>query len=186
MDIINFVVSLLLGMLPEVLFFTMYLIYVKDIKEKKFKLFFLIMFIYILCIMIIRFKILYYISFIALVYAILKILYKKNTQIIDTFVFSIAFSYLCFIGFITSRFVNNSYILYYIMYLLNRLLLFISFLFKNKFYILYKKYYSLWNRNYDKKQPIKSITLRNISLFSLNIFIFIMNIISVSMTNFIK
>ena len=42
------------------------------------------------------------------------------------------------------------------------------------------------NRNYEKKQPIKSITIRNISLFILNIFIFIMNIISVSMTNLVK
>lgn len=178
--------SLALGMLPEVLYFTLFLIYTKNIKEKKIRLFLLISLAYILCIMISRFKVLYYIMFIFSVYLILKILYRKKSQIIDVFVFSVSFCYLCFAGFITSRFVNNDYTLYYIMYAVDRILLFLPFIFRNKFNIVYRKYCELWNRNYEKKQPIKSITLRNTSLFILNIFIFIMNIISVSMTNFVK
>ena len=183
MDILNTVISVFLGLIPEVLYFTLFLINTKNIKEKKIKLFLLIAVVYVLCIMISRFKIIYYISFIVLIYLILKILYKKNIQIIDIFVISLSFCYVCLISFITSRFINNNYIVYYIMYCINRILLFIPFIFKNKFNILYKKYCSLWNRNYDKKQPIKSITLRNISLFILNSFIFLLNIATIYVIN---
>lgn len=79
----KFLISILLGLFPEVLYYTLFIIYVKDIKEHKIKLFICISIAYILCIMIRRFKILYYISFIVLVYIILKILYNKKTNIID-------------------------------------------------------------------------------------------------------
>lgn len=184
--IVNILLNILLGVIPETLFFTLYLIYTKNLENKKMKLFLGILIIYILCITINRFKILYYVSYIFLVVIFLKILYKEKTQIIDIFVFSISTIYLSFLGLLCSKFVNNNYIMYYIMLILNRILLFVPFIFKNKFNFLYKKYCGLWNRNDNIKRPIKSITLRNISLITLNIFIFIMNIISVSMTNFIK
>ena len=186
MSLLTIILSIILGLIPEILYFTLFIIYTKNIKEKRIKLFFLLSLAYLVFILLNNYSIINYIIFIVLAYIILKLLYKKKTQIIDIFVFSIAFSYVCLISFITSRFINNNYIMYYIMMIINRILLFIPFIFKDKFNILYKKYCSLWNRNYDKKQPIKSITLRNISLFTLNIFIFIMNIISVSMTNFMK
>ena len=184
MDLITTIImSTLLGLIPEVTFFTMFLIYTKNLKEKKVMLWFLVTLAYILCMFIQRYKVVYYILFIILVYLVLKILYKKKTQIIDIFVFSLSFCYVCFIGFITSRFVNNNYINYYICFIINRILLFLPFIFKNKFNILYKKYCGLWNRNYDKKQPIKSITLRNISLIILNGFIFLLNIATVCVIN---
>lgn len=184
--ITSITISLLLGMLPEVLFFTLFLVYTKDIKDKKIKLFISIMLVYILCIMINRFKTLYYVVFIFLIYLVLKLLYKKKTQIIDVFVFSLSTIYLSFVGYICSRFINDNYLVYYIMLIINRILLFVPFIFKKTFNKMYKTYCGLWNRNDKIKRPIKSITLRNISLSVLNIFIFIMNIISVSMTNFIK
>jgi len=184
--IVSIVMSILFGMIPEVLFFTLFLIYTKGLKEKRMELFVGVSIIYILCIMVNRFKTLYYVSFIFLISILLKILYKNKAQIIDTFMFSISTIYLSLIGFLCSRFVNNNYCMYYIMLLLNRILLFVPFIFKDRFNALYKLYCSLWNRNDKVKKPIKSITLRNVSLSVLNIFIFIMNIISVSMTNFIK
>ena len=65
---------------------------------------------------------------------------------------------------------------YYYLYVIDRFLLFMPFIFKNKFNVIYKKYCNLWNRNDKEKRPIKSITLRNISLILLNSFIFIANI----------
>lgn len=177
------VASIILGLIPEVTFFTLFLIYTKNIKDKKFKLWVLIAIAYIVCMFIQKYKLIYYVLFIFLIYFILKFLYKEKVQIIDIFVFSISFSYLCFVGFITSRFVNNSYLRYYICYVINRILLFIPFIFRHKFYNLYKRYYSLWNRNYEKKQPIKSITLRNISVIMLNSFIFLINIATVYLIN---
>lgn len=179
----NFIFSLILGILPEILYFTLFLINTKDIKNKKLKLFSLIAMVYFICIVIGKYKLIYYVSFIFLIYIVLKILYKEKAQIIDIFVISAAYIYVCLISFICSRFINNNYTLYYIMLIINRILLFIPFLFKSKFHVLYKKYCSLWNRNYNKKQPIKSITLRNISLIILNSFIFLLNIATIYVIN---
>lgn len=181
--IVNILLSILLGMIPETLFFTLFLIYTKNLENKKMRLFLGILIIYILCITINRFKILYYVSYIFLVVIFLKILYKEKTQIIDIFVFSISTIYLSFLGLLCSKFVNNNYIMYYIMIIFNRILLFVPFIFKHKFNFLYKKYCGLWNRNDNIKRPIKSITLRNISLVILNVFIFILDILTVYVIN---
>ena len=170
-----YLVSILLGMIPEVLYFTLFLIYTKNLKEKKIRLAILIGIIYIFCILLTEYKIIYYVVFITLIYFILKILYKNKTQIIDIFIISLSFFYIELLSLLI--YLPKNIVQYYIILILNRILLFIPFIFKSKFNILYKKYCSLWNRNYDKKQPIKSITLRNISLIGINCIIFIANII---------
>lgn len=170
-----YLVSILLGMIPEVLYFTLFLIYTKKLKEKKIRLAILIGIIYIFCILLTEYKIIYYVVFITLIYFILKILYKNKTQIIDIFIISLSFFYIELLSLLI--YLPKNIVQYYIILILNRILLFIPFIFKSKFNILYKKYCSLWNRNYDKKQPIKSITLRNISLIGINCIIFIANII---------
>lgn len=181
--IVSIVMSLLLGMLPEVLFFTLFLVYTKNIKERKVELFMLIVLTYILCIMVSRHKALYYVCYIAFIYIALKLLYKEKMQIIDVFVINIALIYVAFISAICFMFVRDNYIIYYVMLVLNRILLFVPFIFRNKFEILYKKYCSLWNRNKDIKRPIKSITLRNISLIALNIFIFVCDVVCLYILN---
>lgn len=180
------VISILFGMIPDVLFFTFFIINTKKIKEKKKILAVLIAIAYILCIMIRQYITLYYVTFIIIIYIIMCLLYKKGTQIIDIFVFSISTVYLSFIGFICSIFIKDDLSNYYHISVINRLLLFLPFLFRDKFNILYEKYKKLWNRNDKEKRLLKSITLRNISLIFLNIFIFIMNIISISLTNYLN
>lgn len=176
-----YVISILLGMLPEVLYFTLFLIYTKDLKDKKFRLFGLVAIAYIICIMISQYKILYYTTFIFLIYGILKLLYKNKAQITDIFAFSVSIIYLTILSLLI--YLPKDIVQYYIILLVNRILLFIPFIFRNKFNIIYKKYYSLWNRNYEKKQPVKSITLRNISLIVINCIIFIINIICLYITD---
>ena len=177
MSIGYILISILLGVIPEVLFFTLFFIYTKKIEEKKFRLFLLIFIAHLILILFNNYKIINYIVFMFFMYFILKILYKKKTQIIDVFIINISYIYVFIISCICFSFVKTNVYMYYIMLLVNRLLLFIPFIFKSKFNILYKKYCNLWNRNYEKKQPIKSITLRNISLISLNIFIFLCNMV---------
>lgn len=176
-----YLVSILLGMIPEVLYFTLFLIYTKDLKDKKFRLFGLVTIAYIICIMISQYKILYYTTFIFLIYGILKLLYKNKAQITDIFAFSVSIIYLTILSLLI--YLPKDIVQYYIILLVNRILLFIPFIFRNKFNITYKKYYSLWNRNYEKKQPVKSITLRNISLIVINCIIFIINIICLYITD---
>ena len=169
-------ISILLGLIPEVLFFTLFITYTKGIKEKRVKLFLLISIAYILCMFIQRYKIFYYMLFVILIYWIMKFLYKKKTQIIDIFIISLSFSYIYIISYLLFLFINNDMSNYYILYLIDRILLFIPFIFKNKFNKLYKIYYKFWNRNDNEKRPIKSITLRNISLVFINLLIFFIDI----------
>lgn len=175
-----YLISILLGLVPEVLFFTLLITNIKNIKEKRLKLFMLISIVYFLCMLIQRFVILYYVAFIFLCYFVFKIVYKNKIQIIDLFVFTCCYSYVCLLAIIMYFFVNNNLTLYYILYCIDRLLLLVPFLFIKQLRKLYNNYCKLWNRNDKEKRPIKSITLRNISLIVINIFIFILNIATIS------
>ncbi len=184
--LLQIIISFILGLLPEVLYFTLFLIYTKNIKEKRLGLGILIAVAYVLCLFIQRYQVIYYFAFIGLVYLILKLLYRKKTQIIDVFVFSIIFGILCLLSTLC-YFAGLAFnINYYICYIILRILMFVPFIFRNKFNILYKKYCSLWNRNDKQKRAIKSITLRNISLILLNLFICAVNIVCLYITNNIK
>ena len=166
---INFIVSLLLGMLPEVLYLTLFLIYCKDIKEKKLKLFCLLAIGYIALIMICQYQFIFYIAYIIYSYLILKWLYKAHIS--NLFICSIGLSYMTLIAMIGYALLNSNYIVYYIV---ARILLYSIFIFKNKLNKLYNIYLECWNKGDNKR--IKSITLRNISLVILNILIIILNI----------
>ena len=180
--IFQILISILLGLIPEVLFFTLFITYTKGIKEKRVKLFLLISIAYILCMFIQRYKIFYYMLFVILIYWIMKFLYKKKTQIIDVFIINLASIYLTFLVILLYPLINDNYYHYFVLYFLNRILLFIPFIFRKYFNKFYKKYYGLWNRNDNEKRPIKSITLRNISLVVMNISIFILNIVIINIS----
>ena len=174
-----YLLSILFGLIPEVLYFTLFLIYTKDLKEKKIRLFFLITIAYFLCMLIQKYKLIFYISIIVAIYMILKILYKHKVQIIDMFIISLGGLWMTIASAVLFIFLKPDYSNYYLLYVINRLLLFAPFIFHNKFNILYKKYCKLWNRNDKEKRPIKSITLRNISLIVMNFAIVITNMIIV-------
>lgn len=173
----NFIFSLIFGLIPETLYFTLFLIFAKNIKEKKIKLFLLISLSYILCIMTIRYKLLLYVVFIFVIYGILKILYKKKAMITDIFLFAISTLYLTIVSYLFYIFRNKFFIDGFVSYVIIRLILFIPLiLLRNKINEFYKIYCRFWNRNDKEKRPIKSITLRNVSLMGMNILIIIMNI----------
>lgn len=181
-----YVLSVLLGLIPEVLYFTLFISYTKNIKEKRVKLFLLISVAYFVCMIVQRYMIIYYILFILSIYISMKIVYKVRTQIIDVFVISVSYFWVVLLSFIMIFFLKDNYSNYWLLYLINRAFLFLPFVFKPKFNLAYKKYYSLWNRNDKEKRPIKSITLRNISLILLNSFIFFMNVTIINMINYIN
>lgn len=178
--------TIFVGMLPEILYLTKFMEYCKRITEHRIKFFIFMTLAYILCILISQYKTLYYLVFIFLAYFIMKIIYKEKVQIIDIFVFSICLMYLTLISFICAYFIKDDLSNYYTMLIINRVTLIIPFIFKDKFYILYDKYKKMWNRNDKEKRPIKSITLRNTSLILLNSFIFIINLAVISIINSIK
>lgn len=180
-----YLLSIILGLLPEVLYYTLILINTKKLRTKRVLLFIFISLAYILCFIVKRYILIYYVLFVALMYISMKILYKKETQIIDIFIISFSTLYLGIISATMWVFLDNNknYALYYSLYVINRILMFIPFIFKSKFNVLYKKYCLLWNRNDKEKRPIKSITLRNISLIIINFSIFLANILLLSIIN---
>lgn len=147
-----YLISIILGLLPEVLYFTLFLIYTKDLKEKKLKLFALITIAYTVTIFIKQYVLLNYLALIAGMYLILKLLYKKKTQIIDVFIVGISYLWIALLSAVLLIFLNKDLSNYYQLYIINRILLFVPFIFKNKFNIVYKKYCSLWNRNDKEKK----------------------------------
>ena len=172
---IDFIIGLLIGMLPEVLYFTLSICFVKDIQKNRLKLFSLLAVGYIVLIMICRFQLLFYLGYIVYVYVVLKKLYKS--KIIDLFIVSVISTYLTLASFISFKLIDT----YMLAYLVNRLMLFIPiFLLNYKLNDFYNVYYILWDRHEGNK--IKSITVRNISLVFINMLIVIFNVCSLICT----
>lgn len=183
---VYYILSILFGLIPDVLYFTLFLTYVKNLKEKRIMLFLLIAISYAVCMIIPQYDILCYLLFMALVYSSLKILYKTKAQIIDVFIIGIAYLWQVILSLILPIFAMTDLSNYYILYIINLVLLFSPFIFKNKFHTMYKKYCRFWNRNDAEKRPIKSITLRNISLILLNGLILLLNMTIINIINFIS
>lgn len=181
-----YLISILLGLIPEVLFLTLFLIKTKNIKEKRIKLFIIISIFYFLSMLIQQYKTIFYVLFIFLLYLSLKIVYKDRTQIIDLFVASIPFMWISLLSYICFLFLKEDLSNYYLLYIIDRIFLYLPLLFGKYLNKVYKIYCKLWNRNDKEHRPIKSITLRNISLLVVNITIFFMNLYVISIINFIK
>lgn len=180
------ILSILLGLIPEVLFLTLFITYTKNLKEKRLLLFTFFSISYIISMFIQKYKIVFYILFIVLMYLSLKIIYKKKVQIIDIFVITIPFDWITILSYLCFLFFKKDLSNYYMLYIIDRLFLFIPFIFSKYYHKIYLKYCKLWNRNDKEKRPIKSITLRNISLIMVNIAIFLMNIYAISIINFLS
>lgn len=154
------IISIIFGMLPDILYFWSMLLVVKNEKRHKLLLFLMIMVAYVLLIPIIRYSYILYIIFAILIYLSLKILYKS--EIVDFFVIIMLFDYMMIISFVCYFAFNN----YAIASIINRISLFIPLLLHNKLNKWYNLYRGLWNRNEHSK--IKSLTLRNICIIVLN------------------
>lgn len=165
---LNFLISIILGLIPEVLYFTLFIIYAKGIKTKRLKLFALLSLGYILLIMLCRFQFLFYLAYIVYSYLILKLLYRS--QIIDLFICSFSLMYMTIVSFLGYKIFGFNYVIYYIF---ARIILYLILIFKSKIRKIYINYYKLWNICENPK--IKSLTIRNTSLIILNIFIILIN-----------
>lgn len=168
--VMNFIISLLLGMLPEVIYITAMTSYLEGIKAKRIRLFLLNSLGYIVLIMICRFELLFYIAYIIYLYWVLKLNFKVH--ITSFFMISVVFSSIAWVSFICSFWSN-----YYVGYIISRFMLVILYLCRDSFYILYRRYKACWNRNTTHK--IKSLTLRNCSLVFINITIIVFNVFSI-------
>lgn len=160
----------------EPIYFSLFLIIGKDLKNKRLLLTCIMIFEYYMLKDFIKFNVWFQFIYTFIVFVDLKFLYKEKAQITDIFLFaasSIILIILSAIIFLTHLYTYNNY---YIAIIINRIILF-SFLYFNRNNIreLYKKFYSYWNRHNNPK-AIKSLTLRNISVISFNLMFWVINL----------
>lgn len=175
LEVVKNVALFLVAMPVEMFYLMLGVCYTKGVKEKRFLFFILLLVTSTISMLVIRWQLWYYIAFIALAYIIMRLLYKSHIS--DLFVFLVFFAWLAitsYLGFIL--FDNIVYT-----YIFQRILLFGIFIFRGKFNAWYKIYRELWNRRDDKR--IKSVTLRNISLIAINVFIAFMNFLLIFLSN---
>lgn len=164
-----YLIRILIGIIPESIFFTLFLIFSKSLKEKRWLLFTLMTSTYILFGGILGYNIWFNIIYTFITYLILRILYKSS--LIDIFLFTFSSLILTTLSIICYYSISD----YKIALCINRVLMFgILFIFRNKWNKLYTWYCSVWNRNDEAK--IKSITIRNASLIIFNVLLFIINL----------
>lgn len=78
-----------LGQIPEAIFFSLFMIFVKSLNEKRLLFTGLMIFEYLFLISLLEFNVWFQILYTFITFIILKMLYKEKAQIIDIFTFTI-------------------------------------------------------------------------------------------------
>lgn len=166
--------NIVLALLPEAIYFTLFLIYTKDYKDKKFLLFSVLFIGYVILKKIFPFNIYCQIAFILYIPLVLKVLYNQKFHISDIFIIVYA-SMLIIIETLIILPVYSMFNNYYLAFALTRILMFVVlFILKNKLNKIYKWIISQWNRNYEHPNKVKAITIRQTCVISLNVIVFIL------------
>lgn len=166
--------ELFLGQVPEAMYFALFLILTKNLKNKRL-LFIIVMVIeYILSMNIEMFSTWSHVIYTMLVFITLKVLYKEKAQITDVFTFGISSLILIVSSAISfAIFMPNTMLVIVV----SRALLFIFLLLFNKklpkIQNLYKK---LWNRNDKVKTKMKSTTFRSLNVVIFNLMFYVINL----------
>ena len=169
--------EILLGQIPEAIYFVLFMIFTKQLKEKRLLYITLMVIEYLLLKHFIEFNIWFQIAYTIIQFIILKILYKEKAQVTDIFTFAIASIILILscgiLYFIVWKTVNN-YIVYVV---LNRMFLMLFLIiFHSKLHKIQDLYKLLWNRNDKKKMKMKSTTFRVVNLVIFNVMFYIINL----------
>ena len=160
----------------EVIYFSMFLLIGKNIKEKRL-LFTVIMILeYLMLKHFIKYSVYFQLAYTFMSYVNLKVLYKEKAQITDIFLFMASSLLLIAISGVFALLAYFVIKNYYISLILSRIVLFlILFIGKTIIKDKYKDFCSLWNRH-NKPKKIKSLTLRNISITIFNFMFWLINL----------
>jgi len=166
--------ELFLGQIPEAVYFALFLILTKNLRDKRLLFTIIMVMEYILSLNIKIFSTWSHIIYVVLVFITLKVLYKEKAQITDIFTFAISSLVLILSSAISfAIFMPNAILVV----LASRILLF-SFLFILKDYLpkIQKLYRKLWNRNDRVKTKMKSTTFRSLNVVIFNLMFYIINL----------
>lgn len=179
-------IMIILEKVVEAIYFAMFLIVGKNIKNKKLLFIGIMVFEYLMLTNFIEFNVWFQLIYTFMSFVNLKVLYREKAQITDIFLFAaaslilIATSALCY-GII--YFTIHKYIWVLI---INRPLIFAIIYFgRNKIRNAYKKFCSLWNRH-NIPNTIKSLTLRNISIIVFNLMFLLINFGMIFFVTYLK
>ena len=171
------ILELVVGQLLDAIYFALFLIFTKNIKEKRLLFVFMVSVEYILLFQALPYQIWSHILFFIITYIVLKILYKESAQITDIFTMGIASLCMIVISAVIYMIIWKLFNSYPIALIVERLAIIIFML------MIYKKlpniqkiYKKLWNRNDSKDKKIKSTTFRAINIVIFNISFFIINL----------
>lgn len=160
----------------EAIYFSLFLIYGKNLKEKRLLFIGIMIFEYLALKYFIKFNVLFQLSYTFMTYLTLKVLYKEKAQITDIFLFALASLFLILISIISYAIIYFTIRKYIVALILNRILIFcLILLIKNKLNLFYQNFYKLWNRH-NTPNKVKSLTLRNISIIIFNLMFWLINI----------
>ena len=169
--------EIFLGQIPEAIYFALFMIFAKDLKEKRIKFTVLMIIEYLLLKYLIEFNIWFQVSYTIITYIILKLLYKEKAQITDIFTFTISSIILIIISFISYIIIWKTINNYYVAVIINRFLIVLFLIISHKrLYKIQRIYKKLWNRNDKNKNKIKSTTFRAINVVIFNIIFYIINL----------
>lgn len=82
--------ELLLGQIPEAIYFALFMIFTKQLKEKRILYILLMIGEYLILKLFFKFNIYFQVSYTVFTYIILKLLYREKSQITDVFTFTIS------------------------------------------------------------------------------------------------
>ena len=160
----------------EAIYFAMFLLIGKDIKNKKLLFIGIMVFEYLMLKSFINFSVYFQLAYTFMTYVTLKVLYKEKAQITDIFLFTVASLILIAISAVSYGIVYITVRQYFVALILNRNLLFLTlYLSRNVIRNKYKSFCSLWNRH-NIPSKIKSLTLRNISIITFNLMFWLINL----------
>ena len=166
--------QLFLGQIPEAIYFSLFIILTKSIKEKRILFMVLMIIEYILLLSVFPYSVWSHVGFFVITYVILKLLYKEKAQVTDVFTLGIASVAMILVSF--PSFMLFGYTNMLPGTILSKGLLFtLLFVLRNKLCYIQKLYKRLWNKNNTPKR-IKSTTFRSINVFIFNIMFYVINI----------
>lgn len=170
--------ELFIGQIPEAIYFSLFLIYAKDLREKRLLFILLMIAQTILLRVLIPFDIWQQIDGLIFTYYILKLLYKQKAQITDVFTFIIASLIMFVINAIIYIIISLTIKQFIVYAILSRIILFIFlFCIRKKLTNITKLYKKLWNRNDKVQKKIKTTTFRSINVIIFNLTFYLVHIV---------
>lgn len=166
----------LIGQIPEAIFFALFLIFAKQLKEKRVVFTSIMVVDYVLLLNLLPYNIWSQLLYIVLTYLNLKILYRERAQITDIFTFTIASILVIVMSAISYIIVASTIKNIICATILCKILMFLFlYLFRNKLYKITCLYKKTWNR-YKNKTKIKSTTFRSMNIIIFNIMFYIIHL----------